>query len=188
MISKSFRDFSLTFEKNAVTNDVLALKNEAAIKESVKNIVLYNFYEKPFDPFFGGNIIGLSTFTLLSGGETVFIKSFNPAGINTSNNQEIDINDHEFNTGERLIYSGVGNTSIGIVTTSVPGIGNTNILPPDVFPIKDLGIKKGMKVLFKLDKLPDDNLMIKNSNRWKPYRTIACLYLWKIIDGNNIEW
>ena len=59
MISKSFRDFSLTFEKNVVTNDILSLKNEAAIKESVKNIVLYNFYEKPFDPFFGGNIIGL---------------------------------------------------------------------------------------------------------------------------------
>ena len=59
LISKSFRDFSLTFEKNAVTNDILAVKNEAAIKESVKNIVLYNFYEKPFDPFFGGNIIGL---------------------------------------------------------------------------------------------------------------------------------
>ena len=59
LISKSFKDFSLTFEKNAVTNDVLALKNEAAIKESVKNIVLYNFYEKPFNPFFGGNIIGL---------------------------------------------------------------------------------------------------------------------------------
>ena len=59
LISKSFRDFSLTFEKNAVTNDILSLKNEAAIKESMKNIVLYNFYEKPFDPFFGGNIIGL---------------------------------------------------------------------------------------------------------------------------------
>ncbi|MBB13337.1 MAG: hypothetical protein CMC78_04115 [Flavobacteriaceae bacterium] len=57
--SKSFRDFSLTFEKNAVTNDVLSLKNEAAIKASVKNIVLYNFYEKPFDPLFGGNVIGL---------------------------------------------------------------------------------------------------------------------------------
>ena len=57
--SKSFRDFSLTFEKNAVTNDVLSLKNEAAIKESVRNIILYNFYEKPFDPMFGGNVIGL---------------------------------------------------------------------------------------------------------------------------------
>jgi phage baseplate assembly protein W len=57
--SKSFRDFSLTFEKNAVTNDVLSLKNEAAIKESVKNIILYNFHEKPFNPMFGGNVIGL---------------------------------------------------------------------------------------------------------------------------------
>ena len=57
--SKSFRDFSLTFERNAVTNDVLSLKNEAAIKESVKYIVLYYFHEKPFNPMFGGNVIGL---------------------------------------------------------------------------------------------------------------------------------
>ena len=59
LTSKSFKDFSLTFEKNAVTNDILALKNEAAIKEAVKNIVLYNFYEKQFNPLFGGNIICL---------------------------------------------------------------------------------------------------------------------------------
>ena len=58
-VSKSFRDFSLTFDKNAVTDDVLSLTNEAAIKESVKNIVRYNFYEKPFDPAFGGNVVGL---------------------------------------------------------------------------------------------------------------------------------
>ena len=45
LFSKSFKDFSLTFEKNAVTNDVLSLRNEAAIKESVKNIVQYNFYD-----------------------------------------------------------------------------------------------------------------------------------------------
>ena len=57
--SKSFRDFSLTFEKNAVKNDVLSLKNEAAIKASVKNIIMYNFFEKPFDPMFGGNVVGL---------------------------------------------------------------------------------------------------------------------------------
>ena len=57
--SKSFRDFSLTFEKNAVTNDVLSLKNEAAIKASVNNIIMYNFFEIPFDPLFGGNVVGL---------------------------------------------------------------------------------------------------------------------------------
>ena len=57
--SKSFRDFSLTFEKNAVTNDFLSLKNEAAIKASVRNIIMYNFFEKPFNPLFGGNVVGL---------------------------------------------------------------------------------------------------------------------------------
>ena len=55
-VSKSFRDFSLTFEKNPVTKDVLTLKNEKAIKESVKNIVRYNFL-RSFLPQFGGNII-----------------------------------------------------------------------------------------------------------------------------------
>lgn len=57
IISKSFRDFSLKFEKNPVTKDVATLKNENAIKESVKNIVRYNFFEKPFLPQFGGNLI-----------------------------------------------------------------------------------------------------------------------------------
>ena len=58
----------------------------------------------------------------------------------------------------------------------------------DVFPIKDLGIKKGMKKLFKLDHIPTDEFMIKESKRWSPYRTICCLYLWKLIDGNDFEW
>ena len=84
LISKSFRDFSLTFEKNAVTNDILALKNEAAIKESVKNIVLYNFYEKPFDPFFGGNIIGL-----------LFENSTPSMGLEVENRIEQSIEIHE---------------------------------------------------------------------------------------------
>ena len=58
----------------------------------------------------------------------------------------------------------------------------------DIFPIKDLGIKKGVQQLFKLDKIPTDEFMLKESRRWIPYRTIACLYLWKLIDGNDFEW
>ena len=58
----------------------------------------------------------------------------------------------------------------------------------DIFPIKDLGIKKGVQQLFKLNKIPTDEFMIKESKRWRPYRTIACLYLWKLIDGNDFEW
>jgi len=58
----------------------------------------------------------------------------------------------------------------------------------DIFPIKDLGIKKGVQQLFKLNKIPTDEFMLKESKRWSPYRTIACLYLWKLIDGNDFEW
>ena len=56
--SRAFKDFDLTFRRNPITNDVNTLSNEGAIKESVKNIVRYNFYEKPFLPNFGGNITG----------------------------------------------------------------------------------------------------------------------------------
>ena len=56
--SRAFKDFDLTFRRNPVTNDVNTLKNEEAIKEAVKNIVRYNFYEKPFLPNYGGNITG----------------------------------------------------------------------------------------------------------------------------------
>ena len=58
----------------------------------------------------------------------------------------------------------------------------------DVFSIKDLGIKKGIQKLFKLDCIPTDEFMIEKSKKWSPYRTIACLYLWKLIDGNDFDW
>ena len=37
-ISRAFRDISLSFKKHPVTNDVIALKNEDAIKKSVINL------------------------------------------------------------------------------------------------------------------------------------------------------
>ncbi len=58
---------------------------------------------------------------------------------------------------------------------------------PDVMPYSDLGIQKGMKTLFDLDKLPTKEKMEALSIKWKPYRTIACWYLWKIVD-DGFEW
>ena len=55
----------------------------------------------------------------------------------------------------------------------------------DIMPVSDLGIKKGFKHLFNLKTLPDANYMIQKSKNWKPYRTIACLYLWKLVDGDD---
>lgn len=52
----------------------------------------------------------------------------------------------------------------------------------DVLPVGDLGIQKGFKYAFRLKKLPDTKKMEKISKNWSPYRTIACMYLWKVAD------
>lgn len=55
-ISRAFKDISLSFKRHPVTNDILVIKNEDAIKRSVQNIVLTIVGEKPFEPLFGSNI------------------------------------------------------------------------------------------------------------------------------------
>ena len=53
MASNAFKDINLSFKRHPVTNDVVAIRNEDAIKRSVKNIVFTILGEKPFDPTFG---------------------------------------------------------------------------------------------------------------------------------------
>lgn len=56
----------------------------------------------------------------------------------------------------------------------------------DVFAVDDLGIQQSMKALYKLDdrdkkKFREELLII--SEKWSPYRTYACLHLWRWKDG-----
>lgn len=53
---------------------------------------------------------------------------------------------------------------------------------PDVLPTGDLGIQKGFKKHFSLRTLPDPAKMEKLSKEWQPYRTVACWYLWELVD------
>ena len=54
--SKSFRDINLSFKMHPITNDLMVLKNEDAIKRSVVNIVMTIIGEKPFLNDFGSQI------------------------------------------------------------------------------------------------------------------------------------
>ncbi|PIR85270.1 DNA-3-methyladenine glycosylase 2 family protein, partial [Candidatus Kaiserbacteria bacterium CG10_big_fil_rev_8_21_14_0_10_45_20] len=56
---------------------------------------------------------------------------------------------------------------------------------PDVLPTGDLGIQKGFQELFKLKALPSASKMEKLAEAWKPYRTIASWYLWRLKDSNT---
>ena len=53
MASRAFKDINLSFKRHPVTNDVVVIRDEDAIKRSVKNIIFTILGEKPFNPNFG---------------------------------------------------------------------------------------------------------------------------------------
>ena len=63
MASRAFKDINLSFKRHPVTNDVVAIRDEDAIKRSVKNIIFTILGEKPFEPDFG-SVMNQSLFDL----------------------------------------------------------------------------------------------------------------------------
>ena len=54
--SRAFKDISLSFKKHPVTNDIISLTNENAIKRSVRNLVETINEERFFNPLIGSNV------------------------------------------------------------------------------------------------------------------------------------
>ena len=54
--SKAFKDISLSFKRHPVTNDIVALRNEDAIKRSVRNLVETVNEERFFNPLIGSRV------------------------------------------------------------------------------------------------------------------------------------
>ena len=57
--TRLYRDIALSFETNAATKDVIVKKDVDAVKQSVKNLILTNHYERPFHPEIGSGITNL---------------------------------------------------------------------------------------------------------------------------------
>ncbi len=49
----------------------------------------------------------------------------------------------------------------------------------DVLPVGDLGLKKGIQLMYSLKELPNENEIEQMAESWRPYRTVATWYLWK---------
>lgn len=45
---REFSDISLSFEKNPATNDIIKVKDDISVKQSIKTLVLTEFFEIPF--------------------------------------------------------------------------------------------------------------------------------------------
>jgi phage baseplate assembly protein W len=84
-VSRSFKDISLSFEPHPITQDLPVLKNEAAIRRAVRNIVLTIPTEKSFNSLFGSNIRGslfefidFGTASVISDEIQIAIENFEP--------------------------------------------------------------------------------------------------------------
>jgi DNA-3-methyladenine glycosylase II len=54
---------------------------------------------------------------------------------------------------------------------------------PDVLPVDDLGIVNAIHRLYKLRKKPNKDRIRKIGEAWRPYRTVACWYLWRSLEN-----
>ena len=57
---------------------------------------------------------------------------------------------------------------------------------PDVLPVTDYGIRKAMQLAYGWRSLPKPDRMRRAAEPWRPYRSVACWYLWRTLDGPEV--
>src|SRR5262245_13166499 len=80
---------------------------------------------------------------------------------------------------------------VAAALTTVKGIGRWSadmflmfrLHRPDVLPVGDLGIVTAIRKSYKLRKVPTADRMRKIAEAWRPYRSVACWYLWRSLDN-----
>ena len=60
------------------------------------------------------------------------------------------------------------------------------LLEKDIFPIKDIGIIRAMNKIYGEESTLSIETIIEISEQWKPYRSVACWFLWRSIDSEDV--
>jgi DNA-3-methyladenine glycosylase II len=53
---------------------------------------------------------------------------------------------------------------------------------PDVLSVNDVGLRKAFKITYNLQQLPSATQMILIGEPWRPFRSVASWYLWRVVD------
>jgi 3-methyladenine DNA glycosylase/8-oxoguanine DNA glycosylase len=91
-------------------------------------------------------------------------------------------------TGRALIR--MSDDEIVTRLTAVRGIGRWTVEMlllfdlgrPDVWPVDDYGVRKGVARTFGRRKLPTPKQLMKLGEKWRPYRSVAAWYFWRALD------
>jgi DNA-3-methyladenine glycosylase II len=81
--------------------------------------------------------------------------------------------------------------SLSAMLTMVKGIGAWSVhmfmvfslARPDVLPTADLGVRKGVQMLYGLEDVPRPSQMDNLCDRWRPYRSVGAWYMWRLIES-----
>ena len=90
---------------------------------------------------------------------------------------------------DRASFADLGDDEVRAELTSITGVGDWTaemflmfgLGREDVFPVGDLGIRKGMQSLYGEETTRAE--MREVATRWQPYRSYASLYVWRAYEG-----
>jgi DNA-3-methyladenine glycosylase II len=76
--------------------------------------------------------------------------------------------------------------------TEIRGVGSWTVdmlmmftlVRADVMPSTDYGVRKGFQILYRKRSLPTPAYVLKHTEKWRPHRSVAALYLWKIAEAS----
>ena len=63
-----------------------------------------------------------------------------------------------------------------------------NLLRPDVFPLDDLGLQKGIRRSYFRNRKVSLGTMTRLGETWRPWRSVATWYLWRSLDPVPVEY
>ena len=63
-----------------------------------------------------------------------------------------------------------------------------NLLRPDVFPLDDLGLQKGICLAYYKRRKVSLRTMRRLGETWRPWRSVATWYLWRSLDPLPVEY
>ncbi|HEY5641022.1 MAG TPA: DNA-3-methyladenine glycosylase [Dehalococcoidia bacterium] len=84
-------------------------------------------------------------------------------------------------------FAGLDDEAVIERVTLVKGIGRWtaemflmfSLGRPDVLPVDDLGVRRGMEVTYGLKELPMPDVMREIAEPWRPYRSVGTWYMWR---------
>jgi DNA-3-methyladenine glycosylase II len=90
---------------------------------------------------------------------------------------------------------GMSDEEVITALTRVKGIGRWTaemflmfrLHRPDILPVDDLGIVKAVQRAYRLRTLPTPTRLVRLGESWRPYRSVACWYLWASLENRPMK-